>query len=58
MTRRAGAALLALLIALPLSAATVWREGEDPTTHKMNRHPWWYDKVKAARLDAARGGGG
>lgn len=54
MTRRAGAALLALLTALPLSAATVWREGEDPTSHKMNRHPWWYDKVKTHELS---GGG-
>ncbi|ASV75935.1 hypothetical protein THTE_3333 [Thermogutta terrifontis] len=25
---------------------SIWQEGEQPTAHKMNRHPWWYDQVK------------
>ena len=24
----------------------IWIEGEKPTRHAMNRHPWWYDQVK------------
>jgi len=29
---------------------TIWQEGENPTAHKMNRHPWWYDQVKKELL--------
>lgn len=29
---------------------TIWREGEQPTSHTMNRHPWWYDQVKRDEL--------
>ena len=25
---------------------TIWVEGENPAVDRMNRHPWWYDKVK------------
>jgi hypothetical protein len=40
--------LLTLLLALPLvaPAATIWIEGESPSSSTMHRHPWWYDKVK------------
>jgi len=31
-------------------AATIWIEGEKPSVNKMNRHPWWYDKVKRDQL--------
>ncbi len=24
----------------------IWIEGEAPSRHTMNRHPWWYDQVK------------
>ncbi len=27
-------------------AASIWVEGENPVKSTMNRHPWWYDKVK------------
>ena len=33
-------------------SATVWIEGEKPAAQKMNRHPWWYDKVKRDQLSA------
>jgi hypothetical protein len=47
--------LLIVIAALLLSgnttsAATIWREGEKPDSQTMNRHPWWYDKVKTAEL--------
>lgn len=29
---------------------SIWQEGELPTAHKMNRHPWWYDQVKKEHL--------
>jgi hypothetical protein len=38
------------LSALPLSAATVWQEGESPAASTMHRHPWWFDKVKQELL--------
>ena len=28
----------------------IWVEGEKPVINKMNRHPWWYDKVKHDQL--------
>ena len=28
------------------SAEMIWIEGEKPLKHTMNRHPWWYDRVK------------
>jgi len=28
----------------------IWVEGENPAINKMNRHPWWYDKVKRDQL--------
>ncbi|MHC5054732.1 MAG: hypothetical protein ACYTKD_08445 [Planctomycetota bacterium] len=31
----------------------IWIEGEDASRNTMNRHPWWYDKVKS---DALSGG--
>lgn len=42
---------LALLLAacfLPrlATAEVLWIEGEKPVKSSMNRHPWWYDKVK------------
>lgn len=33
-----------------LFADTLWIEGEQPTKHSMNRHPWWYDQVKTELL--------
>jgi hypothetical protein len=42
------------LLAVPASAVTLWREGENPTADKMNRHPWWYDKVKRGELSDGR----
>ena len=33
-------------------SATIWVEGEKPVRHTMNRHPWWYDKVKRGQLSA------
>jgi hypothetical protein len=32
------------------SAQTIWREAEKPDHSTMNRHPWWYDKVKRDQL--------
>jgi hypothetical protein len=33
-------------------SATIWVEGEKPTANTMNRHRWWYDKVKRSQLSA------
>lgn len=33
--------------------AILWVEGEKPATSSMNRHPWWYDKVKKQDLSGA-----
>ena len=39
--------LLALyVLSVPLSAATIWQEGEAPAANTMHRHPWWFDQVK------------
>jgi hypothetical protein len=32
------------------SAEMIWIEGEKPLKHTMNRHPWWYDRVKKTEL--------
>ena len=32
------------------NAGWIWVEGEKPTRSTMNRHPWWYDKVKSDQL--------
>lgn len=32
------------------SGEIIWIEGESPTVNQMNRHPWWYDKVKRQEL--------
>jgi len=32
------------------AAPFVWVEGESPSVNKMNRHRWWYDKVKKDQL--------
>jgi hypothetical protein len=44
--------LLAFLlgVALAVHAQVIKIEGENPTVNKMNRHPWWYDKVKRESL--------
>src|SRR5687767_9977854 len=34
------------LVASTARADWHWIEGEKPTKHSMNRHPWWYDQVK------------
>ena len=34
------------------SAEMIWIEGENPLKHTMNRHPWWYDRVKQTQLSA------
>lgn len=39
-----------LLGPLPGWGETIWQEGEHPASHKMNRHPWWYDQVKKEHL--------
>ncbi|MGB2820914.1 MAG: hypothetical protein WBF17_08035 [Phycisphaerae bacterium] len=33
-------------------SATIWVEGEKSVRDTMNRHPWWYDKVKRDQLSA------
>ena len=33
-----------------VSAEMIWIEGEKPLKHTMNRHPWWYDRVKKTEL--------
>jgi hypothetical protein len=48
---RAMAVVAVLLVAAPVArAVTIWVEGEKPTRDAMNRHPWWYDKVKRGEL--------
>jgi hypothetical protein len=42
--------VLILVSNLPVWGETIWQEGENPTVHKMNRHPWWYDQVKKGHL--------
>ncbi len=37
---------LTFLAAASAQAAWVWIEGETPTVNRMNRHPWWYDRVQ------------
>jgi hypothetical protein len=32
----------------------IWIEGESPVRHTMNRHPWWYDKVKGDVLSGGQ----
>ncbi|HEV7301696.1 MAG TPA: hypothetical protein VGN72_20325 [Tepidisphaeraceae bacterium] len=44
------AAAHAALPATSAIAGTIWREGEDATTARMNAHPWWYDQVDKSRL--------
>ena len=39
-----------MALAEPKVADFIWIEGENPTVNKMNRHPWWYDKVKKDQL--------
>jgi hypothetical protein len=46
MDRRVLALLFTPLLGTPASADWHWIEGEKPTKHSMNRHPWWYDQVK------------
>ncbi len=53
--RRPRALLLALALPFAASgvsarAAHIWVEGESPSSHSMNRHPWWYDQVKKDQL--------
>ena len=40
----------AFLSGLATAGETIRIEGENPTTDSMNRHPWWYDKVKTGEL--------
>ena len=35
------AVVVSFLLPPSLPAATIWQEGETPTSHTMNRHPWW-----------------
>jgi hypothetical protein len=42
--------LLGLLLFSRAFAAPIWIEGENPIVNKMNRHPWWYDKVHREHL--------
>jgi hypothetical protein len=44
------ALLCGWLPAGPLSAATIWVEGEKPVQSTMHRHPWWYDQVRRDQL--------
>ena len=46
------AAAFVLVGAPAARPATIWIEGEKPARHTMNRHPWWYDKVKRGQLSA------
>ena len=39
-----------LVMPSPTRAAWIWVEGEKPSKAAMNRHPWWYDKVKRDQL--------
>jgi len=42
--------LVTCWISSPTWGETIWQEGENPASHKMNRHPWWYDQVKKEHL--------
>jgi hypothetical protein len=42
--------LMRLLVCTPLRAAIIWIEGENPAKADVQRHPWWYDKVKKDQL--------
>ena len=33
-----------------IHAATIWVEGEKPSSQNVKRSPWWYDKVKTSEL--------
>ena len=48
------AAILWTAFSGPAGAGTVWREGEDASVQSVQRHPWWYDKVKADRLSGGK----
>ncbi|NLF39356.1 hypothetical protein GX586_07915 [bacterium] len=51
--RSAAPVVFAVIIAaMPLAtnAATIWIEGEDASSARVQRHPWWYDKVKTNEL--------
>ena len=52
MTLRLPALLAAALgfAGLAPAADYIWVEGEAPQSQSMNRHPWWYDKVKKDQL--------
>ena len=39
-----------MAMAEPKADDFIWIEGENPTVNRMNRHPWWYDKVKKDQL--------
>lgn len=54
MTLRNLSILSVLAIGSLAHSAAIWREGEEPTSHRMNRHPWWYDKVKAGELSGGQ----
>ena len=41
---------LSSVAATESSPPVIWVEGENPTVNQMNRHPWWYDKVKRDQL--------
>ncbi len=43
-------ALVAANAARQPEPQTIWIEGEDATVDRMNRHPWWYDKVDTSEL--------
>ena len=43
-------ALRSLAAAGAEAPPVIWIEGENPAANKMNRHPWWYDKVKRDQL--------
>src|SRR5436190_1700236 len=53
LARFAAAAVVLLMLlaaAGTAAAATIWIEGEKPDSTTMNRHPWWYDKIKSDEL--------
>jgi len=44
------ASLIGACLTPSLLATTIWKEGEQPTSTTVERHPWWYDQVKKAEL--------
>jgi len=44
------ASLFVLVGAAAGRAEIIWIEGEKPASNTMNRHRWWYDKVKRDKL--------